>query len=610
MIAVETQNRMLGCGLVDSAGGRRQMRRVVAANPSLTRTSRNQNGGSSLLADDRVVAANPSLTVGAPNLAPEFSATFGENFTMEALTVAARRLALAAFRATLLGFLLPLAAASSLEDEITEILTAKAAERSFWGIKVVDLAAGDTVYEKNSAKLFLPASNAKLFSTALGLFRLGPEYSYTTSIVTAGSLLEDVLTGDVVILGGGDPNLSARVIPYDPEEEFGKDLLLPIKELASQVAASGVRKIAGDIVGDDTRYVWQKYPPGWSLDDATWGYGAPVSALSFNDNLVKLRVLPALTSRSLARVTFKPDIPYLSLKNRLWTAPTRTVAKGLNLRRDPGSRKLDLWGDISIRSRGRTLSIAVDDPALFTAVALQQELERRGVEVTGAATARHALPHEFPSLKRVSEPRVKTYATKLAELRSAALIESLRIINKESQNLHAEMLLREVGLRRRGVGSFQAGLLELKDFLKEAGLSPEEFQLNDASGLSRKNLVSPEATVKLLSYIWDSPHRGAFVSTLPLAGEDGTLDWRFSRTPARGLIRAKTGSLAHVTAISGYATTEDGRHLAFSVMTNNHGVRASHVRGLVDRICVALVRPLPETIESPTTPDAAQPSSP
>ena len=508
-----------------------------------------------------------------------------------------------------LAFLLPAASASALGDEITEILTAKAAERSFWGIKVVDLEAGDTVYEKNSAKLFLPASNAKLFSTALGLFRLGLEYSYTTSIVTEGSLLEDVLTGDLIILGGGDPNLSARVIPYDPEQEFSKDLLLPIKELATQIVDSGIRKIEGDIVGDDTRYVWQKYSPGWSMDDATWGYGAPVSALSFNDNLVKLRVFPALTSRSLARVTFKPDIPYLSLENRLWTAPTRTVAKGLNLRRDPGSRKLNLWGDISIRSRGRTLSIAVDDPALFTAVALQQELERRGVEVTGAPTARHALPHEFPSLKRVSELRVKTYATKLAELRSAALIESLRIINKESQNLHAEMLLREVGFRRRGVGSFQAGLLELKDFLKEAGLSPDEFQLNDASGLSRRNLVSPEATVKLLSYIWNSPHRGVFVSTLPLAGEDGTLVWRFSKTPARGLIRAKTGSLAHVTAISGYATTEDGRHLAFSVMTNNYGVQASYVRSLADRICVALIRPLPEAIESSTTP-AAQPSSP
>ncbi len=153
-------------------------------------------------------------------------------------------------------------------------------------------------------------------------------------------------------------------------------------------------------------------------------------------------------------------------------------------------------------------------------------------------------------------------------------------------------------------------MLELKDFLKEAGLSPDEFQLNDASGLSRRNLVSPEATVKLLSYIWNSPHRDVFVSTLPLAGEDGTLDWRFSKTPARGLIRAKTGTLAHVTAISGYATTEDGRHLAFSVMSNNYGVQASYVRSLADKICVALIRPLPETIEGSTTPGAAQPSSP
>jgi D-alanyl-D-alanine carboxypeptidase/D-alanyl-D-alanine-endopeptidase (penicillin-binding protein 4) len=519
-----------------------------------------------------------------------------------------------------LAFLLPSAAAANLADDIADILTAKVAQRAFWGIKVVDLETGEGVYEQNAEKLFMPASNTKLFSTALGLFRLGPEYLYTTSIVSEGSSLDGVLTGDLIILGGGDPNLSARIIPYDPEDEFSKDLLLPIKELATQIVDSGISKIDGDIVGDDTRYVWQKYPPGWSIDDATWGYGAPVSALSFNDNLVKLRVLPALMSHSLARVSFKPDIPYLSLDNRLRTAPTRTVAKGLNLGRDPGSRKLNLWGDISIRSRGRTLSIAVDDPALFTAVALQHELESKGVEVTGVPAARHAPPHEFASLKRVPEPKVKTYTTKLAELQSAALIESLRIINKESLNLHAEMLLREVALRQRGVGSIEAGLLELKDFLKEAGLRSDEFQLNDASGLSRKNLVSPEAAVKLLSYIWNSPHRDDFVSTLPLAGEDGTLDWRFSKTSARGLIRAKTGTLAHVTAISGYATTQDGRRLAFSVMANNYGVQTSYVRSLVDKICVALIWPLPEpvegsgiesdTAEGSSTPVPPRPASP
>ena len=518
-----------------------------------------------------------------------------------------------------LTYLLPSADAANLADDIAEILTAEVAQRAFWGIKVVDLATGEGVYEQNAQKLFQPASNTKLFSTALGLFRLGPEHLYTTDIVSEGSTLDGVLRGDLIILGGGDPNLSARIIPYDPEEEFNRDLLLPIKGLATQIVDSGISKIDGDIVGDDTRYVWQKYPPGWSIDDATWGYGAPVSALSFNDNLVKLQVLPALTSRSLARVSFKPDIPYLSLENRLWTAPTRTVAKGLHLGRDPGSRKLNLWGDISIRSRGRTLSIAVDDPALFTAVALQHELESKGVEVTGAPTARHAPPHEFASLKRVPELKVKTYTTKLAERQSPALIESLRIINKESLNLHAEMLLREVALRQRGVGSIEAGLLELRDFLKEAGLSSDEFQLNDASGLSRKNLVSPEAAVKLLSYIWDSPHRDEFVSTLPLAGEDGTLDWRFSKSSARGLIRAKTGTLAHVTAISGYVTTQDGRHLAFSVMTNNYGVQASYVRSLVDKICVALIRPLPEPLagsaieggtEGSSTPVPPTPSSP
>ncbi len=168
------------------------------------------------------------------------------------------------------------------------------------------------------------------------------------------------------------------------------------------------------------------------------------------------------------------------------------------------------------------------------------------------------------------------------------------------------MLMREVGYSVRGVGSHQAAIDEMRKFLKEAGLSRWEFFLNDGSGLSRRDLVSPAATVKLLKHMWSSPHRQVYIDSLATAGEDGTLDWRFSRSRARRRVSAKTGTLSHVTALSGYAKTLDGRDLAFSVYVNNFGVSTSYIRNLVDAIVVAAVE-TPSTTPAPAAAPAGQP---
>ena len=181
------------------------------------------------------------------------------------------------------------------------------------------------------------------------------------------------------------------------------------------------------------------------------------------------------------------------------------------------------------------------------------------------------------------------YPVTLAAIVSPVLRDALPIVNKASQNLHAEMLLREVGFQRRGVGALEAGVEEMRDYLKEIGLSPWEFFLSDGSGLARNNLVSPEASVKLLLAVWNSPHRQVYLDSLPIGGEDGTLDWRFSRSPARGRIRAKTGSLSHVTALSGYATRVDGTEIAFATFVNNFGVSSSYLRNILDSIVEDIV---------------------
>ena len=454
---------------------------------------------------------------------------------------------------TLVQVLVPVVlSAGSLSDRINEIIKTPASDRAFWGIQVTDLHSGHTLYEQHQDKLFIPASNGKLFSTALALSYLGLEYVHITIVGSEASIGKDgILNGDLVLLGGGDPNFSSRLIPYNPKREFADDRLTPLRELAHQVSLAGVEKITGNVIGDDSRYVWQRRPPGWSVDDSMWGYGTPVSALSFNDSTIDVQVLPGHAARAYARVTVRPDVGYFKLSNILRTATTRMVPRGLNLDRPPGARELTLWGEISIHSRGRKLSVAVDDPALFAAQAFRQALNEAGLEVEGKAISRHAFGHQFSSLKRSSVPLRKNYPTELAAINSSSLAEAIKIVNKTSQNLHAEMLLREVGWRRRGIGSYQAGLEALREFLsKKVGLKKEEFTFVDASGLSRGNLVSPAAAVKLLTYMWKSPDREAFLSSLPVSGEDGTLDWRFSRTSARGKIRAKTGTLAHVTAIA------------------------------------------------------------
>lgn len=458
-------------------------------------------------------------------------------------------------------------------------------------MQLVDIESGKTIFEQNPDKLLVPASNAKIFSTALALTKLGPDYRFTTFIVSNAALSDQgVLQGDLVLVGGGDPNLSSRHIPYDSKlDKYARDLMKPIRELARQVVVSGVRTIQGNIVGDDTRYVRQPWPRGWSVGDVLWGYGAPVSALSFNDSVLRITILPGRTARQRSRLRFNPAIDYFAIENHIRTAPTRTVARRVRLNRDPGSRAITLSGDISIRSRGRTLSAAVDDPALFAAMALRQELEKQGVKVEGETVSRHTLPHQVASLRRLRPGKPATYSTTLARRESAPLAEVITIVNKLSVNLHAEMLLRETAYHERHVGSIDAGLAELENFLGKAGLESWEFDLSDASGLSRRNLVSASAGVKLLTFMWNSPQRQAFLDSLPIAGRDGTLDWRFSRTAARGLIRAKTGTLSHVTALSGYAFPRGGKPLAFSILVNNFNVQTSYIRNLVDRIAVAML---------------------
>jgi D-alanyl-D-alanine carboxypeptidase/D-alanyl-D-alanine-endopeptidase (penicillin-binding protein 4) len=480
-----------------------------------------------------------------------------------------------------LSMAVPLSAAS-LAQEIERLLDAAPVARSaFWGIEIVDLASGKTLYSRNNNRLFVPASNAKLFTTALALDRLGPDFRFQTRLLSeAAPDAEGRVYGAVRLLGGGDPNLSARAVPYRIGPTTGNPLA-PLEDLADQAVAHGLKHIEGGIIADDSWYVWEPFPDGWALDDTQYEYGAPVSALTINDNTFTVTVRPGARAGDLAELTLVPPLEYYEIDNRVRTAPAGAERK-VHLDRGPGSHQLRLWGTLPVRAPGEVLMLAMSDPPAYAAEALLRALQDRGVIVEGGVAVEHRFPNE--------EPLAATPAGfELARRDSAPLIEDLRITAKVSQNLHAELALRAVGRARRQAGSRQAGLEELKAFLGEIGIAPEAVSLSDGSGLDRSDLVTPAAVIKLLRHMYASPARDSWLSLLPVGGQDGSLSARFSEGPATGHIHAKTGTLNHVTTLSGYAERRDGSWVAFSILVNNYNGQAAEVRGVMDRICTLIV---------------------
>lgn len=485
----------------------------------------------------------------------------------------------AAVTAALVWALVPAAPAATVAQRIDRLLDSSAAVRSaFWGIHVVNLATGRTLYQRNPHRLFVPASNTKLFTAALALDRLGPSFTFHTRVWGAAPDGGGVVRGGLRLAGGGDPNLSGRTLPYAMGAPAGNPLA-GIEDLAAQVAGRGVRRVEGGIAGDDTWYPFEPFPEGWSISDPNYDYGAPVSALAVNDNVTSLEIRPGAREGDPAALLLHPPFEYYTVDNRVRTGRAGS-ARSLHLERAPGSFEVRLSGSIALRDPGEERSLAVDDPALFAAMALTRALEARGITVAGGISAAHRAP---------GDPEEPPAGIELAHRQSAPLVECLRVLAKVSQNLHAEMALRAVARARRNQGTLEAGLDEMGAFLAEAGIEPTAYNFEDGSGLSRPNLVTPAAVVALLSHMYRSPARENWISLLPVGGLDGTLSARFGEGPAAGRVRAKTGSLAHVAALSGYLQRPRGGWLAFSILVNNFQGPAAEVRGAMDRICTLLL---------------------
>lgn len=502
-----------------------------------------------------------------------------------------------------------------LAKEINAVLSQQPLNRAHWGVDVVDLDTGKALYSQNSDQLFLPASNAKLFTTAAALAIAGPDYRFRTTVEAEGKTdTNGRLLGDLVIFGRGDPNISGRVLPYALKTQRTPPHTQILEEMADQVAGNGLKIVDGDLIGDDTFYAFERYAEGWAWDDLQWIDGAPVSALTFNDNVIFLNVLPGEHPGDKAVVTVEPETNYYELDNRVVTS-SAGVAKRVGIHRDPGSKTIVLWGSLPLGDAGMKEPMSIEDPAEFVAQLFRTMLERRGITIRGKTRARHGEGAEFFD-QQIAHPNVPTTEAQpssgncpmcsamkpqepsgvnvtsnkvLAEHFSGPLLDDIRVTNKVSENLHAELALRLAGKLRGYGGSFEGGVAAVKQFLLQAGLKEDEFTFLDGSGLSRRDLVTPAATVQLLIYAARQPWGPAFEESLPVSGMDGSLSDRFQKTPAIGLIHAKTGSLSHVNALSGYGQTQTGKRFVFSIFCNDHNQPASKALGAIDAVVKLLV---------------------
>jgi len=523
---------------------------------------------------------------------------------------------------------------ASLAAQIAGLVNDPAVARDHWGIMITNLD-GALIYGLNQGQLFQPASNAKLFTTAAALALLGADKRFTTQVVASGNIdKKGVLHGDLKLAGGGDPSFGTHDLPYIAPGQRPKKTGVPpptladIEELADKVYSGGLRRIEGDVVGDDWRFNWEPYPPDWSLDDLVYGYGAPVSALSVHDNEIEVKVSPGAkrgTGYAPGVIQTDPDLPYYTIKAQVFTGHTEGVpAPGCDLigyQRVQGSRDLSIYMPEQAMEPDQapcTQAVAIADPAEYAAMALKAALERRGVVVTGAAKAKHTV-WNYPDpatrvdpfahdrlqfwLKEPYSPDTPTSdcmaqslsggpnegeQTVLATHESARLAEDVKFTLKVSQNLHAEIILRDVGAAAGCEHTQASGLTAMREFLPHIGIEKGDFALVDGSGLSGHDLVTPRATAKLLLYAISQPWFADWRAGLPIGGEDGSLASRFPKAPLRDHVFAKTGTLGEARALSGYLDCASGRTVIFSIMVGNHLPGDSSDRVIMDKIVAAI----------------------
>lgn len=437
-----------------------------------------------------------------------------------------------------------------------------------WGVVIQSISTGEYFFRRNEFKNFMPASNMKLFTTALALLQLGPDYTYKTTLYVNGKIRKDEIKGDLILRGVGDPTLSSK---------FYENVLVVFNQWADSLVNLGIEEISGKIIADDDAFEEEQLGTGWLWDDETYYYSAIPGAVCLNENCVDLKITPADKIGKKASIEIFPQTKFVTVLNDIITVSNDSVTN-IDFYRERNTNIIHCVGTIRKSESFIKESITVNNPTKFTAQVLKEVFESKGIKVRGSALDNDEIG------KAVNYENLKPLFTHV----SPPLKEIIKVVNKESNNLLAEQLLKTIGYVKLKFGSIENGIKASEALLKRMGIDPENIQIVDGSGLSRLNLITPMQLNSLLRFMYSSRYFNEFYESLPIAGVDGTISHRMKNTRAENNVHAKTGYINTVRSLSGYVTTTDGEMLTFVMIANNFLVPLKLAENIQDNICILL----------------------
>ena len=460
-------------------------------------------------------------------------------------------------------------ASERLASQIDMLLSGPEFSTATIGILVKSLDNGEILYHHNAEKLLMPASNEKIPTSSVALMKFGPDFRYQTRLFTNGIVENGALTGDLIIVGSGDPSIGQRFC-----EDV--DSCVIFKDWITTLADLNIKEIHGNIIGIDDIFDDEHIGYGWTFDDLSYDYSAEISGLMLNENSAAVTLSIDSTSNDF-QFSVSPDYGYVTYRTNITIIDDDDAETSINVFRETKSNLVTFSGTMRVGDK-ITEEIAIHNPTLYFLSGFAHELMANGIKIKGQLIDSDDLELSI-NLDNLRLLHIHT---------SPPFSEIVKILMKESQNLYAESFVKLLGYHFGESGRFVEGEAVIKETLLRFGLDDNSYQYKDGSGLSRYNYISPAQVVKILRGMHLHRYGKIFRESLPVAGIDGTLGYRMRGTSAEGKIYAKTGTISNVRCLSGYATTKNNENLVFSIMVNNFICSVQVVMDLQDQICIAL----------------------
>lgn len=447
-----------------------------------------------------------------------------------------------------------------LTEKIDSVFNDEMFANAFWGAKIISLSDSSVLYSRNENKLFMPASNEKILTTSTGLKVLGADFRYVSELKYSGVIKDSVLEGNLYLYSNGDPTLYTRF--------FDSPLHL-FNYYTEALLSVGIKKINGNIIGDDSAFEDDHLGYGWAYDGLSVWYSAPFGPLQLNENYVDIKVIAGNNAGD--SVTLDPNIKskYFNIMNNLSTADS--VTEYFDYNRGVNENKIVFSGEVKTGRKPFEVSPSIYNPTMFYSTVFKETVERAGISVEG----------DVLEIKDVPVPEKQKL---LYIYESPALSEIATGLMKRSQNLYAETLARTISWYKTGKGLMYRTRQILSDTLAAFGVEPGSYRYMDGSGLSRYNYVAPSHIVKILTGMYNSELKDLWLDVMPIAGVDGTLRNRMKNTPAENNVRAKTGTISNVRGLSGYVTDKNGEVYAFSFLVNSHTRSSADTEIITDKV--------------------------